>query len=106
MKKKLHNFKNLYSFYCPGCERIHQVNNKWKINISNLTISPSILVTSPKGSDDRTRCHSYIKEGKIQYLGDCNHKFRGVTIPMIEFEMSENGDYIDPFYEDFKKKDN
>ena len=30
-------------------------------------------------------CHSYVKEGKIIYLGDCTHALAGQTIPMEAF---------------------
>ncbi len=31
-------------------------------------------------------CHSFIRDGFIQYLGDCTHKFAGQTIELPEYE--------------------
>ena len=30
-------------------------------------------------------CHSFINDGKIQYLGDCTHKLAGQTIELPDF---------------------
>jgi hypothetical protein len=30
-------------------------------------------------------CHSFVREGQIQFLGDCTHAFAGQTVPMIPF---------------------
>ena len=101
-----------YSFYCPGCKCSHMVNNSWKINLDTNTISPSVLVkenwsmsddwdykSAPKNEDGSLkknsdgkisgaikspRCHSFVRNGMIQYLGDCTHGLAGKTIPMEE----------------------
>lgn len=55
----------------------------WDFNgdLSNPTVSPSILVKHPTG-DKWNVCHSFIKDGKIQYLPDCTHDLAGETIDM------------------------
>lgn len=80
-------------------------------NYENPTFSPSILVRSGhyvpghKKDDDIEEecwckynkanpekaapftcgiCHSFVKNGKIQYLNDCTHELAGKTIDMIE----------------------
>jgi hypothetical protein len=32
-----------------------------------------------------TRCHSFIREGMIEFLGDCTHELRGQTVPLEPF---------------------
>ncbi len=76
----------LLMFWCPGCECAHGVDNKWDIKIENEipTISPSVLVRSGD-KNGPTRCHSFVKNGTIQYLSDCTHKLKGQTVPMEKF---------------------
>lgn len=68
-----------HMFWCDGCKHVHTFNDKtWKFNgdLNNPTISPSILV---QWYDEKTnkmnRCHSFIRDGKIRYLSDCNTSF-------------------------------
>ena len=85
----------------PGCPT-------WTFNgnYDNPTFSPSVLVRSGHyipGSSDKECwcnfkerfpnegeppfkcgiCHSFIVNGKIQYLSDCTHKFAVQTIDMV-----------------------
>lgn len=74
---------NTYSFYCPGCKCSHMINDTWKIDLENNTIHPSVLVRSGD-KNGPTVCHSFVRNGTIQYLGDCTHEFKGQTVPMEE----------------------
>ncbi|HEX9972283.1 MAG TPA: DUF6527 family protein [bacterium] len=86
--------RNGFSFQCPGCGCAHfiQTNKNFKPcwgfngNIDKPTVSPSILVRS--GYIDQVPkliCHSFIKDGKIQFLGDCTHELKGKTVDLPEF---------------------
>jgi hypothetical protein len=33
-----------------------------------------------------TVCHSFVTDGKIQFLGDCTHKLAGQTVPLPDFD--------------------
>ena len=78
---------------CPGCGYGHafsvdvaDVNgNKWEWNndIENPTFSPSMLVF---GGNPECRCHSFVRDGKIEFLGDCFHNLKGQTIELPEIE--------------------
>lgn len=85
------------SFYCPGCGCYHGLNTDpsrqplWQLTFSDgkPTASPSILVRHGKYTDpeddtkyEEIRCHLFIRNGSIEYLSDCTHKFAGKTIPM------------------------
>jgi hypothetical protein len=65
-----------------------QANRKglwsWNKNEEAPTFSPSILVWA---SDPSIRCHSYVTDGKIQFLEDCGHALKGQTVPLEEFEL-------------------
>lgn len=80
-------------FCCPGCATKHEpglhmlpVNTTlkspswtWDGNLEAPTLSPSIL-----SHKDHTewRCHSFLKAGVFEFLGDCAHEFAGQHVPM------------------------
>lgn len=74
-------------FYCPGCEQGHRFDDKtWTFNgdLENPTLSPSYL-TGHNNYTER-RCHSYVKNGKIQFLGDCFHELKGQTVDLPDLK--------------------
>lgn len=81
-----------YHFYCIGCKMHHGVwttpssfnGAVWTFNgdVKNPTINPSIRVRHGQNQV----CHSFITEGKIQYLSDCTHEYAGITIELPEIE--------------------
>ena len=76
-------------FRCPGCDAdpldggLHCPTTGWTFNgdLERPTFSPSILVRweSPQGP---RVCHSFVTDGKIQFLGDCTHALAGQTVPL------------------------
>ncbi len=101
-KKKLHDRKGNYTFFCPGCKDPHTITDNWKVDVDSVTVNPSVLVTSPRhystGEEvsNPVRCHSFVRSGKIQFLNDCNHSLKGQTVDLPEFEMDEDGGFIRP----------
>ena len=83
-----------FTFKCPGCGSHHFVNtNKkcgqatWEFNgdVNNPTVSPSLLVRWTYGPEKAQYvCHSFITNGKIQFLGDCTHKLKNQTVEIPE----------------------
>jgi hypothetical protein len=96
-------------FYCQGCDCHHAVNDSWSFNgdFENPTFSPSILVRSGHYSDSYKgdcwctynekhpdnpstfkciRCHSFVRDGKIEYLSDCTHELAGKTVELEDIE--------------------
>jgi hypothetical protein len=93
-------------FQCPGCECNHMISDKWQYNGNpdSPTITPSILVRTGhyvpehKGScwcefnkkeDSGFKCgvcHSFVTDGKIQFLSDCTHELAGQTVELPEWE--------------------
>ncbi|MRG87016.1 DUF6527 family protein [Salinibacillus xinjiangensis] len=90
-----------YLFYCEGCENCHGINDSWSFNgdYDNPTFSPSVLVRGTRpitdGEYDRLIsgekiepekfvCHSFIRNGEIQYLNDCTHKLAGKTVDLLD----------------------
>jgi hypothetical protein len=84
-------------FWCPGCNGLHIVVVKkptgsvwqWDGNVDVPTISPSILVS---GSGDNGVCHSFVKAGQIEFLGDCTHALKSQTVPIPDWPYAE-GEY-------------
>lgn len=75
---------NRLFFYCQGCDFDHAIGkgiHEFNGDYEKPTFSPSVLVTAPNPKKDRI-CHSFIKEGMIQYLDDCTHNFAGKTVKL------------------------
>ncbi len=74
-----------YWFYCQGCGWIHAINpdiHTFNGDYDKPTFTPSLL----QDRDPAKICHSYITDGKIQYLSDCFHDLRGSTIELPEIK--------------------
>lgn len=72
-------------FYCPGCSERHQiVVGVWGFNddLERPTFTPSVLV---QGGPDNAVCHSFVTDGRIQFLGDCTHALAGQTVELPEW---------------------
>ncbi len=94
-----------YMFICPGCETGHRFVVKWgpkeiedmkrlgygtptwtfNNNLEQPTFSPSLLYHK---SESHPLCHSYVTNGKIQFLGDCSHKLVGQTVDLPDIDKS------------------
>lgn len=91
------NRKGYFIFNCLGCKCDHFVNTnpefgtcwEWNGSLEKPTVSPSILVGANlailDGSYKVKRCHSFIRDGKIQYLNDCDHELAGKTIELPNY---------------------
>lgn len=92
---------DLLIFKCPGCNRNHGVRIRalsspgdhhgpgweWNGNADRPTFSPSVLVTY-NGNDAGTNgappaiCHCFVRDGQMEFLGDCTHGLAGQTVPI------------------------
>ena len=90
--------KGTMFWFCPGCKVLHpiyldipgRVGPKWNWNgsLENPTFSPSFL-TQWKQRDVDHVCHTFIREGKVQYLGDCTHELKNTTIDLPDLPDDE-----------------
>ena len=96
-----------WMIFCPGCKEHHQLRvGTWNFNgdLERPTFSPSLLVTighytsrhrsgpcwcdyNREHPDDPSpfkcgRCHSFIRDGRIEFLGDCTHELRSQTVDL------------------------
>lgn len=75
----------IYLFWCNGCEQTHSFDVRedggqptWEFNgdMDKPTFRPSL---------NYGRCHLFVRNGFIEYCGDCYHKFCGLDVPLEEF---------------------
>lgn len=80
-------------FVCPGCAldgstglhmlpvntTEHSPSWTWDGNLDAPTLSPSILTHRLAGP-----CHSFLRSGVFEFLGDCTHALAGQNVPMGE----------------------
>lgn len=74
--------KHSVLIFCPGCKTGHAFDlSRWEFNgdLEKPTFSPSMLVNK---DDPKSRCHSFVKDGNIQFLNDCFHELKGQTVPL------------------------
>lgn len=102
----------LVAFMCPGCKELHQVGigkgpgPRWGFNgeYDHPTFTPSVKVSGNKlirdeagrwtGEWERDAagnlvpsvCHSFVRDGHIQFLGDCTHALAGKTVELPDLE--------------------
>lgn len=103
IKVNLHGSGRSLSFYCPGCERPHSINYAgrspvwgWNQSQTAPTFSPSVNCSGTEPSDDPEkfddpkhdvpyRCHTWVTDGRIQFLDDCTHKLAGQTVELPDW---------------------
>ena len=102
-------------FRCPGCNEGHMIRHgegpgprwTWNGNADKPTFTPSVLVTgvqpvtdeqhaawmagAPLPAPQQMRCHSFVTDGRIQFLSDCTHEMAGQTVdlPPVEHRTIE-----------------
>lgn len=95
----------MHRYWCSGCDSLHQIainpgkapnGAGWDFSgtLDCPTYSPSVLVTwdywrDPDGRQ-RTKeegplkkvCHTFIRNGVVDFLGDCTHALAGQKVPL------------------------
>lgn len=91
-----------YGFWCPGCREMHTVSvsqknhsgASWSFdgNLQAPTFNPSYnrRVNTPDMKEYQpdagtSICHSFVRAGRIQFLGDCTHALKGQTVDLPDF---------------------
>ena len=89
--RDVHDGKVYRHFFCPGCNRTHVIDEKWSFNGDHdrPTFRASVLVTynGPDAGTDGAPpavCHSFVTDGRIEFLGDCTHALAGQTVDLPE----------------------
>ncbi len=100
-------FPDRWGFYCPGCHlelrrraeagewldeesihnlSLHMMNTRdvhgFNGDPDSPTFTPSIMARGAPG----VVCHSFVTDGRIQYLGDCTHPLAGQTVALPDID--------------------
>lgn len=81
-------------YWCPGCDGVHALpiskpnpanGAQWAFdgNLEAPSFHPSVHV---KG-----HCHSWVKNGTIEFLSDCDHALTGKTVPLPDWPPDLSG---------------
>lgn len=80
---------------CPMSDRVLPVITKgnrkdtpcwtWNGDTEKPTLKPSIL-TRFETRLELTVCHSFVTDGKVQFLSDCTHEFAGQTLELLDVD--------------------
>ncbi len=77
--------------HCPGCNCAHpfevdvpgSAGWTWNGSLDKPTFAPSLLCNK---DTPESRCHSFVADGKMQFLNDCHHALAGQTVELPEWE--------------------
>jgi hypothetical protein len=60
----------------------------WNRDVNFPTFHPSVLVEVNYTEVERKdfRCHSFINDGKVQFLGDSSHEYAGREIELLDMD--------------------
>jgi hypothetical protein len=86
----------ILAIMCPACKWEHPVglvpgtSPSWTFNgsLDRPTLAPSLLVRWER-SDGLKICHSFVRDGRIQFLSDCTHALAGQTVDLPEIVEDE-----------------
>lgn len=89
-----------YMIFCPACKCGHLFNTKpnepngvggtcpvWTFNgdMDRPTFRASMLARPVDKDGNPTVCHSFVTDGRIEFLGDCTHRLAGQTVDLPDF---------------------
>ena len=89
-------------FWCPGCNCLHEIavdkpnyfGGRWTFNGDpvkpTFSLSYHLRINTPdmQGYNQHvatTVCHSFIRDGRIEFLSDCTHALAGQTVDLPDF---------------------
>lgn len=97
-------------FWCPGCEDVHSITARspdgweWNEDLERPTFNPSVKVGGVQWPPDSPFhkpthavaagkpivCHSFVRDGRIKYLGDCTHSLARQTVDLPPWPYGED----------------
>jgi hypothetical protein len=86
-----------YLYHCLGCGYEHAFalkseggHHDWNGDHENPTVSPSLVQNFTPGK----MCHSFIRNGMIEYLSDCFHELAGKTVQLPTYQFDNDNHVI------------
>jgi hypothetical protein len=90
MVKLVEGVSGVFLHLCPGCKDFHyfhttyknRSNASWSFdgNLEQPTFHPSMNIGP-------SYCHYWLRQGKIEFLADCQHALKGQSVELPEFEL-------------------
>lgn len=76
--------------WCPACNAPHSFDDRWKMSGTHEkpTFDGSMLVHESPG---HPRCHSFLRDGVWEFLGDCTHDKVGQSIEAPDWSTTRFG---------------
>lgn len=90
----VHEGTRYICFHCPGCDGTHSIPVSgpkgwtWDQSLDKPTFHPSILYNVGRSNPTEHLCHSWVTEGKIEFLGDSTHSLAGQTVELPDWDDS------------------
>lgn len=85
---KLYEYSVGYIFYCPACDVGHQFfKGHWSFDgdMEKPTFNPSLKNSWTEGEQHIPMvCHLFLRNGIIEFCGDCTHAMAGQKMPLPE----------------------
>lgn len=83
-----------FLFFCPGCQCAHYFDTKiwtWNGDLNKPTVRASILTKWNTGWAEGfvgkdVVCHSFVTDGKIQFLPDSTHSLSGQIVDLVDWD--------------------
>lgn len=97
-------------FWCPGCDEAHAIKYgggagdgarwTWSGDAEHPTFRPSVLVRPLRAlrpgytwaPGDPPICHSFVTDGRIQFLKDSTHSLAGQTVDLPPWPAMRGND--------------
>ncbi len=110
MSEKVHKLgETVLVFHCPACHYDHPFRLQepvdqqgkpakradgtpyptweWNGSIEKPTFKPSLLVHgNPDQPNGYPRCHSFVRDGKIEFCSDSTHALAGQTVDLPDYD--------------------
>lgn len=84
------NGRKHWYFWCYGCDCYHGFHDSWTFTNDHPefpTVIPSMLTKWHDYLADKDYvCHLFIEDGKIRYLDDCSHEYKGKLVSLRDEE--------------------
>jgi len=82
--------EGMFLFDCPACKFPHGFTVgpgkwTWNGNREKPSVSPSLRVTNSTG----LVCHSFVYQGRIEFLSDCTHALKGTMVDLPDCSLCE-----------------
>ena len=79
-----------------GGRREGTPNWTWNGSVDLPTVKPSILTKGAgrkyleEGKYIEHVCHSFVNDGKVQFLSDCTHELAGQTVDLLDIDSEDH----------------